>query len=110
MFFIDAHTHFYPCYSIGNFFNSLFNNLEKISNSCSTKMTSAGIILAERNDCNFYHQLLYDPHLKSTLSNLGFVLNEDTVYRIGNTNFPVKIYPGRQVSSIERVEVLALFH
>jgi hypothetical protein len=107
MFFLDAHCHFYDCYSLENFLHAAFNNTMQAS--ATAPLGGAGIILTERNDCNFYSRLLSDDTLHTDITALGYQQDKNI---LSHTDYPVPLvfYPGRQVSTIEKIEVLALFY
>lgn len=116
MFFLDAHVHFYDFYSLKDFLSATYSNFENIKkihknneSSLDSKINSIGIILTERNDCNFYSKLINDKSLESELKNLGFSKNKNIL--TPNSELPELVFfPGRQCSSSERIEVLALFY
>jgi hypothetical protein len=109
MFFLDAHCHIYPCFSIEKFFVSYFKNLQSIQQNASVNITLSGIILTETNDCNFYQALQNDASILERLKLKGFEKSNDCFISTHDASAPpLKIYPGRQVSSTEKIEVLAL--
>ncbi len=112
MFFLDAHSHFYECFSLETFLSSIYRNIEKLPEQSS--LDGAGIILTERNDCNFYRRLIEDTKLHKKLSSLGYIQNANTIEKRDHAlpchALPLNFYPGRQVSSSEKIEVLALFY
>ncbi|HMO19278.1 MAG TPA: hypothetical protein PKA63_14525 [Oligoflexia bacterium] len=111
MFFLDAHAHFYPDYSYSLYFDSLFKNIEKLKEHTKDEedvLQAAGIILTERNDCSFYRTMLDSNSFPTELKG-KYYMKGDVIYSLTNpTLTPVRFYPGRQVSTIERIEVLAL--
>jgi hypothetical protein len=109
MFFLDAHCHIYPCFSVENFFHSFFENVQSIQQNTSNTITQSGIILTETNACNFYKALHHDASVIERLKQNGYEKINDCYISTHDTSAPtLKIYPGRQISSIERIEVLAL--
>lgn len=110
MFFLDAHCHIYPCFSIETFFDSFFKNIREIEHQTSSIITHSGIILTETNTCNFHTALHHDSSMLEKLRKHGYErINDCFISSQDPSAPPLKIYPGRQVSSIERIEVLALF-
>lgn len=107
MFFLDAHTHFYPEFSAEVFINSAFNNAHSLFSK--KKLSAAGMIFTERNDCDFYSRITEDDSLKRELSSKGIRVEHNVIHH-SSYNFPLVCFPGRQISTKEKIEVLALFH
>jgi hypothetical protein len=106
MFYLDAHCHFYECFSLEIFLQDAFKNAANSTSSVS--FTSFGIILTERNDCNFYERLFSDQSLSNDITVLGYKHDKNLVFDKSNS-LSLIFYPGRQVSTNEKIEVLALF-
>ena len=100
----DTHTHIYPCYDVTVAFEILIHNLEQYSDS-AVKMA----FLAERNDCHFFSELGKD---KGQIFQNGFGVsgaNPNDVIILTKEEKPcLYLFPGRQIVTAERIEILSL--
>jgi len=113
----DTHLHFYPCYDTGKAFSCLTGTLAALSEGAAVQVG----FMAERYDCDFYSRLLSG----SVETGGEFELRAATdgtsvsVRRTGSrqevdstaaAHPPVELFllPGRQVVTMERLEILAL--
>lgn len=111
MIFIDTHVHYYPEYNFKDFFFAMHKNLKSIIHNDKINISGAGIILTERNDCNFFTDLLKKNVYAEACEQCGIYIKDTTIHL---TNYsdnvpPITLYPARQVSTSEKIEVLALF-
>ncbi|OVE73836.1 hypothetical protein BVX94_02655 [bacterium B17] len=98
---LDTHVHIYDCYDLDMFFGSAFANLAKHGNG-----SSKALLLAERNDCNFFDRLQKNGKAgKWKVSDGGSGEYFTVVNEIGNK---LHVFAGRQVVTAERLEVLSL--
>ena len=104
----DFHIHIYPFYSIENLFISLLKNFKRISNLHSTPEIYA-VFLAERYDCNFFNDVvLKKEKFKSDQFQINATFNNDAIkiqYSDGNL---IYLFPGRQIVTKKRLEILSL--
>ncbi len=104
----DFHIHIYPFYSIENLFISLLENFKKISALNSTPEIYA-VFLAERYDCNFFDDVvLRKEKIKSEQFQINATFDNDAIeiqYIDGNV---IYLFPGRQIVTKERLEILSL--
>lgn len=99
---IDAHVHFYPCYDLRTALDSLRANLAASSNGAHCMA-----FLAERSDCHFFAEcrervaLLPGAQIQ--------VDRQENVLLLREEGYPdLYIFPGRQITTRERIEILAL--
>jgi hypothetical protein len=98
---IDAHIHLYPCYNLGTALNSLRANLAVGKETCCLAF------LAERSDCHFFAEFR-DRLLPLTGARLRVEQRENALL-LREEGYPdLYIFPGRQINSRERVEILSL--
>jgi len=101
----DGHVHLYPCYRMETALASLAANLDRLGRGKGQAKVG---LLAERSDCHVFRGL-YDGSLRvpgwevSPLTDAG---GESVVAVSGRDR--LHLFPGRQVATAERLEVLAL--
>ncbi len=98
----DTHVHVYPCYDVQQALNVLRNTLHRYDSSALCMA-----FLTERSDCNFFASLEENAAVRSfprgELQQLdGAVLLREPAYT------DLYIFPGRQVVTEERIEILSL--
>lgn len=108
---VDSHVHFHKCFDEGLFFDSCFNNLNKIKSSA---ITSGMLFFTEGRNENFFNELRSKSKIKSSLKEkTDYVIDEFEqgialeVRRI-EAGMRVVIFPGFQIVTKENLEVLAL--
>ena len=84
----DTHAHIYDCYSRERALDAARRNLGRLAEAAGMERPQRALLLAERSDCSFFD------HLESQN---GAARLED-----------VWVFPGRQIATCERVEVLGL--
>jgi hypothetical protein len=98
----DTHVHFYPCYDPKVALDTLRSNLADIDDRAV-----CGAFLAERHDCHFFREFQQRilPHLSPKVQ---AQCQEDFIL-LREKGWPdLYIFPGRQVITRERVEILSL--
>lgn len=101
---IDTHVHFYSCYNLELFISSIFANFDKITSSLNERDVVPAIILTERSDCSFYQELKNNKHELLNVSLCKDFLKAKCI----KTNRVFFVFPGRQIITTERLEVLYL--
>ncbi len=98
----DTHVHLYSCYDLNVAFNTLRNNLNKISTNATCLA-----FLAERHDCHYFSEIIN--------KGASFISPEIQVDRFNNSvclkekGYPdLFLFAGRQIITSERIEILAL--
>lgn len=119
--FADLHIHIYPFYD----YEKVFLYIEKrlcgiFQNQCSDtesecrrqkaesrkrKDKIAIIALTERDDCNFFKEL---KSKKINIANFEFIESNDRFVLLEVEDISLYIFPGRQLNTIEKVELLSL--
>jgi len=99
---IDTHVHIYPCYDIKLALDTLRTNLTHLD-----KKAICMAFLAERSDCHFFDDLkkitdqISDSELKIRYLDNALLLQE--------TGYPdLYLFPGRQIITREKIEILSL--
>lgn len=104
--FVDTHLHFYPDYNREAFWQALRNNL--LSHAGAHHATSVyAALLTERSGCDFFEDL----HAGREHLPHGWRMAEATAdsIRIAWVDaMQILLLPGRQLDTVERLEVLAL--
>lgn len=101
MIIADTHLHIYPCYDVAKALAGLFDNMGKIDPE-----GVKAAFLAERFDCNFFRQLADG---KISTGDISVKKDHgDNVLLLQRNGETVWLFAGRQVISVERIEVLAL--
>ncbi len=98
----DTHVHFYPCYNPQIALDTLRTNLAGMNDGAV-----CGAMLAERHDCHFFKEFR-----ESTLPQLRRQVQaqcQDNFILLREKGWPdLYIFPGRQVITRERIEILSL--
>lgn len=98
----DTHVHFYPCYDVSYALHSLRTNLSKLEGEAVCLA-----FLAERADCNFFSE--FRKNVAGILSPKTEIRYLDNAICLREINFPdLYLFPGRQVITRERIEILSL--
>lgn len=99
---IDCHVHIYPIYDERMFFDAAIRNLSSIAPSARKVL-----LLAERSDCNRFETLSWGKMLPQ-----GFTVEEvDDIslrVRASGSGEEILVVAGRQIATLERLEVLAI--
>jgi hypothetical protein len=100
----DTHTHIYPCYDVTVAFRNLTQNLGKYSKSAIKTA-----LLTERSDCHFFSELCRDKGqlLQSEFDVLITNQNESIIFTKDEKPC-LYLFPGRQIVTSERIEILSL--
>ncbi len=109
--FIDAHVHFYDCYSLPEFFNSARDNFTHAAVKLGLgDQFQSVLLLTEGGDANLFQQLR-EKSIDETAVD-GWRIREtgepDSVIASSATGFDIIVIAGRQIVTIERMEVLAV--
>lgn len=111
----DSHIHIYPDFDPALALGVAIKNLNALGNSLPRNLQENGepiylLCLTERSDCNFFKELYRNPKIYSDPKIL--VTNISAPLPCININIPdhgeIYIIPGRQIVSVERIEILAL--
>lgn len=96
----DTHLHIYPCYDIRLALNTLRTNLSLLD----SQAVCLGF-LAERSDCNFFTE--FEENVAGLLN--AEIRFFDSSLLIRESGYPdLYLFPGRQVITRERIEILSL--
>ena len=101
--FADLHVHYYSEYNLESFLENIFTRLSGLINQ--TEGALGLIALTETKDCNFY-QKVRGGQLPLPLGYKLEVLEGSLV--IEHQAVQLLVIPGRQVNTIERIELLSL--
>lgn len=102
----DLHTHIYPGFELGRAVDLAWENFEanlRFSDRSSPVLNIIG--LTERRDCNFYSDLESG---KINLSGDRSVRCLEGCIEITRAAHTLLVFPGRQLNTVERVELLSL--
>lgn len=100
----DSHVHLYPCYKIGLTLTTLLHNLEKLSPN-----TIKTAFLVERSDCNFFSDIREnEDRLIKAGSELTLRKQKGVISVMVKGDTCLSIFPGRQIVTSERIEILSL--
>jgi len=103
----DFHIHIYPFYSIEKFFISLLNNFQKHSHLSPTPEVYT-CFLAERHDCNFFNDIISKKKtIKSKRFQIDTTFDNTIIIKYINGSI-IYLFPGRQVVTKKRLEILSL--
>lgn len=98
----DTHVHIYPFYDITLALNTLRTNLSLLD-----KQATCMVFLAERSDCNFFSNFKQD--VAGSLNPETKVRYLEDALHIQEPGYPdLYIFPGRQIITRERIEILSL--
>lgn len=98
----DTHVHVYPCYDIWQALHSLRKNLSYLD-----EQAVCMAFLAERSDCNFFSE--FEKKVAGFLSTEMEIHRLDSVLHLQEPHYPdLYLFPGRQVVTRERIEILSL--
>lgn len=98
----DTHVHIYPFYDITLALNTLRTNLSLLD-----EQATCMVFLAERSDCNFYSN--FKQNIAGSLSpeiRVHYLENALHLQEPGYSD--LYIFPGRQIITRERIEILSL--
>ena len=116
MLFIDTHVHIYDCFNFETFFDSVFDNFQ-VAASCKGKENTftAVLLLAETEQENWFDRFRSLASLKKGGENKtvgGWILQcteeNCSFHARSDKGKELLIIAGRQISTIENIEVLAL--
>jgi len=100
----DTHIHFYPCYHLDFALKTLTQNLKKLSPD-AVKMA----FFVERSDCHFFSELCKD---EGRILKSGFEISrgnqKDVIIILKQDEACLYLFPGRQIVTSERIEILSL--
>ena len=98
----DTHVHFYPCYDAVLALHSLRTHLSLLDRDAVCMA-----FLAERSDCNFFAG--FEENVAPLLSANAEIRRLDGAVHLCEPDYPeLYIFPGRQIVTRERIEVLSL--
>ncbi|AGF77058.1 hypothetical protein UWK_00475 [Desulfocapsa sulfexigens DSM 10523] len=98
----DTHVHIYPEYDIQLALHNLRRNLSQLDSQATCLA-----FLAERSDCNFFAD--FEKNGAQVLGAEAEVRYLESALHIKEKNYPdLYIFPGRQIITRERIEILAL--
>ncbi|MCC6932922.1 MAG: hypothetical protein IT292_06680 [Deltaproteobacteria bacterium] len=106
---LDTHVHFYPCYDFARLLSSAFYNFQQLATKQGLKDDEylSGFILTETSDCHYFKSLcagenLFGKEITISIANSAHALIKTSA------NKQLVIFPGRQIATKEKLEVLAL--
>jgi len=98
----DTHVHIYPCYNIKWALATLRTNLSQLDGQAVCIA-----FLAERSDCNFFAE--FKANTAGLLSSELEIRYLDNALHFRETGHPdLYIFPGRQIITREKIEILSL--
>lgn len=98
----DTHVHIYPCYNIKRALDTLRTNLSQLD-----KQAVCLAFLAERSDCNFFAE--FKKNSAGLLSSEVEMRYLDDALQLRETGHPdLYLFPGRQIITKEKIEILSL--
>jgi len=108
---VDSHVHFHKCFDEGLFFDSCFNNLRRLAPSSN----KGGILFfTEGKNEDSFNYLRSKPKIKSASNeNVSYVINEIGERKAIEVKWleagmRILIFPGFQIVTEEKLEVLSL--
>ena len=119
MIFVDAHVHIYDCFDLDIFFDSALKNFQTAEKSCRIRSQPCSymLLLSEGTTQNWFQHLATKlragqpvdmPSKKWTFSLTGEPLSL-TASRNSSSGETIYLVAGRQIVTVEKIEVLALF-
>jgi hypothetical protein len=108
MLLFDAHVHFYPQYNLEQALDAAWSNLSALIPQAPETVTALGLALTERADCFVFEELRDGRRQISGVDILALCDGQVLQLQRQGEKFPLHIFPGRQIVSKERIEVLAL--
>lgn len=102
MLIADTHVHIYPSYDLGMAVSALSENLAEI-NASATPVA----ILAERHDCHFFRKAA-DGKLPEPYSDVVTAFDGSSILFSVDEKTSLFMFPGRQIVTAERLEILCL--
>ena len=103
----DTHVHLYPCYDLDHAFRRLSSNLSRLAAGYNTE-SSLVAVLTERHDCHFFSQLRDGTRRPLSPSITIEASAEPDCVKICWDGTEFYLFSGRQVITLERIEILAL--
>lgn len=101
MIVADTHVHIYPCYDLPLFFKNAFRNFSALEQKAFHVL-----MLTERFDCHFFEDLC---NKAVVCSGYSFIPVDDLTVRVDNSEGKsLYVVAGRQIVSLERIEILGL--
>lgn len=100
---VDTHVHLYPCYDLASAMSNLVDNLAKLGGNAVK-----AAFLTERQDCAYFKDM-QEGRLKIPGNRFEIGVGPDNALVLHEEHEPrVFLFPGRQIVTAERIEVLAL--
>ena len=101
---VDAHVHFYPCYDLEFALSKLAGNLERLAPGAVR-----AAFLTERSDCFWFNKLKCGQvQIQGTRLDVQATDGEDVIAVVKGGKPQIYLFPGRQVATAERIEILGL--
>lgn len=98
----DTHMHIYPCYDIQQALHALRINLSRLDGQAVCMA-----FLAERSDCNFFSE--FEKNVAGLLAPEAEIRRLDSALHLREAGYPdLYLFPGRQIITSERIEILSL--
>jgi len=100
----DTHIHLYPCYDLITAFDNLRLNLQQLAPGAAR-----AAFFSERSDCNYFAGIR-DGSVKILSDDFRIepLDEKDGLVLIEKNDSVLYLFPGRQIVSAERIEILAL--
>jgi hypothetical protein len=103
----DTHLHFYPCYDLDHAFRRLSKNLSRLAGGYEPEPALIAF-LTERHDCRFFLQLRDGKRKPHDASITIEKSAESNCIRVNCDGTELHLVAGRQINTLERIEILAL--
>lgn len=98
----DTHVHIYPCYNIQQSLNRLRTNLSRLD-----RQAICVAFLAERSDCHYY-EAFKENTIELSSPDLEIRCLENALLFRENGHPDLYLFPGRQIITREKIEILSL--
>jgi len=103
----DTHVHLYPCYNLNCAFRCLSRNLSRLAGVNGSNAVPIAV-LTERHDCRFFAQLRDGLRIPDDPSVTIEKSAEPNCIAINCDGTELHLFAGRQINTLERIEILAL--
>ena len=103
----DTHVHLYPCYNLNYAFRCLSENLSRLADVNGSKAVQIAV-LTERHDCRFFAQLRDGQRQPDDPSVTIEESADPSCIAINCDGTELYLFAGRQINTLERIEILAL--
>jgi hypothetical protein len=106
---VDSHVHFYPCFDKKTFFRSAARNFSLVARSHGLEHATGILVLTEARGFDYFHRFLDECENEPRACCLFRKTAEDSsLLVLGGDVDPLIVIAGRQLVTVEGLEVLAL--